>query len=632
MYTTSNVGFGVSNPQFPLDVASNLRVQAAKGNAGMSLACSYFPPAALYPEAPIAPGTPTSNINGITYTFTNDGPLITWNAYYSAYLFDQAASTTSAGNFNSSTGNYTGTAITGTVPGAWMQMQTSAPIVITGYSLSINPIPYPTKIYIMGSTDGATWTQVGSSQIATWTSGSNASQFSFPNSVANTYHRFVVNQISSNWGTAFTLIDLRFAGYPNVVGRDWRLLSASNGDLQVYDQADGAVCMSVTPAGVTAANMAIVASSGNASLALTNSSSYTSTASTQYPTAPIAVGGVSSNIAGITYTFLNDGGWANGLNAGYVFDQTTSYTYAGPFNSNTGYYSGSNTTGFAGGYINGTWIQMQTSTPLVITGYSISVYSTPDPYPTKLYMFGSLDGTVWAQVNYTTLATWTTGSGPTQINFANTVPYTYHRVAIAQISLGNTLIAVNDIRFTGYPQICGQDWRILSASNGDLQMYDRTANAVCMSVSSAGNVRVAGTLSKGAGTFDIPHPVAKDGTRLVHSFIEGPRADLIYSGKAVLRNGAALVDLNRQCTGNGSTMMDGTFEALCRDPRVFVANNATWDRVRGSVDGCMLAVESDNPSASGEVEWMVVAERQDNVVRSWDRTDGNGQLVLEYMP
>lgn len=145
----------------------------------------------------------------------------------------------------------------------------------------------------------------------------------------------------------------------------------------------------------------------------------------------------------------------------------------------------------------------------------------------------------------------------------------------------------------------------------------------------SGNLIVNGSLAKGSGSFDIPHPVLP-GKRLLHSFIEGPRADLIYRGKAVLVGGRATVNLNRECTGNGSVMTDGTFEALCRDPEVFLQNNETWDRVRGSVEGCTLTIECENAAADCTIAWMVVAERKDPTMVQWDKTDADGRMVLEH--
>jgi hypothetical protein len=145
-----------------------------------------------------------------------------------------------------------------------------------------------------------------------------------------------------------------------------------------------------------------------------------------------------------------------------------------------------------------------------------------------------------------------------------------------------------------------------------------------------GNLTVVGSISKGSGTFNIAHPVLP-GKRLVHSFLEGPRADLFYRGTVCLARGRASVDLNRQCTGRpGLGMSDGTFEALCRDPAVYLQNNGGWDRVRGRVEGCLLHIESEDAGSVSAVDWMVVAERQDPHMKEWDMTDDDGRLVLEH--
>ena len=67
---------------------------------------------------------------------------------------------------------------------------------------------------------------------------------------------------------------------------------------------------------------------------------------------------------------------------------------------------------------------------------------------------------------------------------------------------------------------------------------------------------IAGTLSKGSGSFNINHPLEskKDTHNLVHSFIEGPNADLIYRGKIDLASGSATVNID-----TAAGMTDGTF-------------------------------------------------------------------------
>ena len=88
-----------------------------------------------------------------------------------------------------------------------------------------------------------------------------------------------------------------------------------------------------------------------------------------------------------------------------------------------------------------------------------------------------------------------------------------------------------------------------------------------------GAARVSGALSKGSGSFTIDHPLPemKDTHNLYHSFIEGPRADLIYRGKVRLQNGRAMIDIDA-----ASNMTTGTFEALNRDVQSFTSNESDW--------------------------------------------------------
>ena len=140
------------------------------------------------------------------------------------------------------------------------------------------------------------------------------------------------------------------------------------------------------------------------------------------------------------------------------------------------------------------------------------------------------------------------------------------------------------------------------------------------------------SISKASGTFDIDHPLyPSTDKRLVHSFIEGPRCDLIYRGKTTLVNGSAVVDINKECTHSPECAMeDGTFEALCANPQIFLQNNQSFDRVIGSVTGATLTITCENSSATTVIEWMVIAERIDPFIKKWDRTNSDGFLITQY--
>jgi len=144
-------------------------------------------------------------------------------------------------------------------------------------------------------------------------------------------------------------------------------------------------------------------------------------------------------------------------------------------------------------------------------------------------------------------------------------------------------------------------------------------------------LQVNGSLAKSSGTFDIAHPLHPTTKRLVHSFIEGPRCDLIYRGTVALTNGIATVDINRQCTHNTVGAMEhGTFEALCANPDVFLQNRTGFGRVIGTIQGGTLTITCENNTATDLISWMVVAERADPFIKQWDRTDNDGYLITEY--
>jgi hypothetical protein len=140
------------------------------------------------------------------------------------------------------------------------------------------------------------------------------------------------------------------------------------------------------------------------------------------------------------------------------------------------------------------------------------------------------------------------------------------------------------------------------------------------------SVNVVGAISKGSGTFKIDHPLEskKDTNYLVHSFVEGPRADLIYRGKVTLVNGTATINID-ETVG----MTEGTFAALNRDVQCFTTNETGWDAVKGKVEGNILTITSQNTESTDEISWMVIGERQDEHIKNTEWTDADGKPILE---
>jgi len=153
-----------------------------------------------------------------------------------------------------------------------------------------------------------------------------------------------------------------------------------------------------------------------------------------------------------------------------------------------------------------------------------------------------------------------------------------------------------------------------------------TGSPVSVFTASNGSFAVPGALSKGSGSFRIDHPLPEleETHQLVHSFIEGPQADLIYRGRVSLVNGKATVNIDE-----AATMTEGTFVVLCRDVQCFTTNESDWTPVRGSVSGNIITIESQDDKATSNISWMVIGERQDKHMMETNWTDESGKVIVE---
>jgi hypothetical protein len=167
-------------------------------------------------------------------------------------------------------------------------------------------------------------------------------------------------------------------------------------------------------------------------------------------------------------------------------------------------------------------------------------------------------------------------------------------------------------------------WAIGPRNTDDL--YIRRESGSANVIFDGGNVTITGALSKGSGSFRIEHPLPEKSAthQLVHSFIEGPQADLIYRGKVVLVDGKASVNID-----SAATMTEGTFEVLCREVQCFTTNESGWTAVRGKVTGNILTIEAKDADCTDEISWMVIGERQDPHMMETDWTDDNGKVIVE---
>ena len=141
-----------------------------------------------------------------------------------------------------------------------------------------------------------------------------------------------------------------------------------------------------------------------------------------------------------------------------------------------------------------------------------------------------------------------------------------------------------------------------------------------------GSMTITSALSKGSGSFKIPHPLDEENKTLYHSFVESPRCDNIYSGKIQLVNGKANVNMDNN---DYYSMTEGTFLALNKDFRIYVNNNEDFDRVIGKLKGNVLEIICENTNSNVIIDWMVIGTRQDSTIKESPLTDSEGNLITE---
>jgi len=163
---------------------------------------------------------------------------------------------------------------------------------------------------------------------------------------------------------------------------------------------------------------------------------------------------------------------------------------------------------------------------------------------------------------------------------------------------------------------------------GQIIMHNlsNTAQAVSLSCSAADTFFVNGTFTANVKSFLIPHPLTnlKATHNLRYVSVESPQADLIYRGKIRLIAGRATVNMDE-----AATMTEGTFEALCREVQCFTSNETGWDLTKGTVDGNILTIESQNTESTDEISWLIIGERQDEYMMNTDWTDSNGRVIVQ---
>lgn len=164
----------------------------------------------LIPFPPSALSTTPETINGITYT-ASVSSLFSGNAVQ-VYNKNVADGFTSQSAYDTTTGEYTGSNTTAGIGGEFTTLQLSTPIVVQKYDLSVMTIHFttraPSTVYLFGSTDGTTWTQLHTVSDLTW--AENTKTFTFTNSIAYSYYQLVVNRIVPNNQGRMLIADITY--------------------------------------------------------------------------------------------------------------------------------------------------------------------------------------------------------------------------------------------------------------------------------------------------------------------------------------------------------------------------------------------------------------------------------------
>ncbi|MBN1827041.1 MAG: hypothetical protein JW958_12350, partial [Candidatus Eisenbacteria bacterium] len=180
-------------------------------------------------------------------------------------------------------------------------------------------------------------------------------------------------------------------------------------------------------------------------------------------------------------------------------------------------------------------------------------------------------------------------------------------VALRAQSVDSIAVRVFSDNSYGLRSITQEQEALVGYSTNDRALFTHSDNSLAAFFD--GDVMIAGWISKASGSFLIDHPLDPENKLLRHNFVESPENLLVYRGTVTLGG-----------DGEGTVTMPDYFEALAKETEATV-NLSTVGKpfltgYEWNADHVSFTVYGD---PGREVGWMVMADRDDPVMRRFAR-------------
>jgi hypothetical protein len=307
---------------------------------------------------------------------------------------------------NAYSGSITSTASGLSFAGEWLQLKLPSSIILKSYSIGLNgdnsddPRYAPIKWWVIGSTDGSTWTLLDSRTNETWVSGFQSRTFICNNDIAFMYYRIIVNQLRS------------------------ATLYADIGEWQLSADAPYSTIREFPPGPMFDDQVDLWAMYGGGRYVASASSQFD--LANYYPSKAFnkALGGTEVNT------------WICAAN---TYDATGAYTGA------------NKTTSISNVVYAGEWLQLQFPSPIILQSYDIGIVQYAQYGPKVFYILGSMDGINWVLLNSQTAQTGWTTNAYRSFTVGSSIAYKYFRLVTQS----------NNITSVGYAAI--GEWKLFGS-------------------------------------------------------------------------------------------------------------------------------------------------------------------------